>query len=89
MAEVAKSFSSAAPMLFGEFTKQATAMVEQVKPMKKLNIFLPKSFFWLPPTVTKAAAQVESRAAVQDTSPTTREPARQPNPTIQDRKIVI
>ena len=39
MAEDAKSFSSAAPMLFGEeFAKQATATVEQVKAMKKLNI---------------------------------------------------
>ena len=39
MAEDAKSFSSAAPMLFGEgFAKQVTATVEQVKAMKKLNI---------------------------------------------------
>ena len=39
MAEDAKSFSSAAPMLFGEeFAKQATATVEQMKAMKKLNI---------------------------------------------------
>ena len=39
MAEDARSFSSAAPMLFGEeFAKQATATVEQVKATKKLNI---------------------------------------------------
>ena len=39
MTEDAKSFSSAAPMLFGEeFAKQAMATVEQMKAMKKLNI---------------------------------------------------
>ena len=39
MAEDSKSFSSTAAMLFREeFAKQATATVEQVKAMKKLNI---------------------------------------------------
>ena len=39
MAEDARSFSCAAPMLYGEeFAKQAAVTVEQVKAMKKLNI---------------------------------------------------
>ena len=39
IAENGKSFTSAAPMLFGEeLAKQATTTVEQVKAMKKPNI---------------------------------------------------
>jgi len=34
MAEDTKSFSSAAPVLFEEFTKQAATTVEQVKAIK-------------------------------------------------------
>ena len=71
MVEDNKSFVSAVPMLFGEeFAKRAITTVDQVKAIKKLNfpsekrVFSDTTF-----KVIKAVAEMQPRAAVQDTRP--------------------
>ena len=91
MAEDAKSFSSAAPMLFGEeFAKQAMATVEQVKAMKKLNIPSEKKshFSSYHPQSYQSGRGGGAKSGRTRYQPYYKKPDRQASPTVQDRTAV-